>query len=209
MLPRKIKNTKTESKSSKVVDKKEVKQIVQSMLRGVQELKIHIVQSSASVDYNGTIVHLSAVPQGDADIARDGDRIYAALLSFRWYATVADTSNLLRVILFQWIPDNASISPTVANVLQTVGTTNSPISYKSIDFVKDIKIMYDWTVKVDTYHLVKLPKPVMIKRFHDKQIQFTGALTCTNGLYALFISDSAAVTHPTVNYYSTLRFTDS
>lgn len=206
----KTKKVNKSSTQKKEVDKKEVKQIVQSMLRGVQELKINIVQSSASIDYAGSLVACSAIAVGDSDITRDGDRVCLAEWTFRWVVNLGDASNLVRCILLQYIPDNTGGAPAISNILQTIGTTNAPISYKSIDYVKVIKILYDWTVRVDTYHPVELVKPVKIRKFHDKQLVFANnATTGTNQLYVLFISDSAAATHPSVQYYSTVRYTDS
>jgi len=200
---------KSKSKETKVVSKSEVKQIVKSLLKEVQELKIFVSQNTGiSIDFGGTVTDLSAVTQGDTDVSRDGDRIQLVEWSFRWVAQVADTYNLVRLILFQWIPDSNSVTPTVTNVIQTNGTVNGPISYKSIDFVKDVYVLYDKLVFVDTYHPI-VPNHVVIKKFHDRQMQFTGATSRTNGLYMLTISDSAAATHPAVQYYSTIRFTDS
>lgn len=195
--------------SKEAVSKAEVKQMVKSILSEVQELKIFIVQSSASVDYGGSIVDCSAITQGDTDITRDGDRVHTSEWTFRWHADVGDATNAVRVILFQWIPDSALGAPSVTDVVQTTGSATAPMSYYSIDHVKNVKILYDRTVTVDTYHPIHMPPPVTMKKLGDKQMQFTGATSRTNGLYALFISDSAASTHPSVVYYSTVRFTDS
>jgi len=202
-------NLKKIAKDAKSVSKSEVKQIVKSLLKEVQELKLFIVQgTSTSTDYNGACTDLSAIPQGDTDITRDGDRVQLMEWSFRWAAVVGDAYNLVRVVLFQWTPDTASVTPSPSNVIQTTGTINAPLSYKSIDFVKNVHVLYDKTVFVDTYHPVMVNQ-VLIRRFHDKQMQFTGATSRTNGLFILYISDSAAVTHPAINYYSTIRYTDS
>ncbi len=197
------------SKETKSVSKSEVKQIVKSLLKEVQELKIFISQSTGiNVDYGGSIVDLSAITQGDSDVSRDGDRVQLMEWSFSYNVQVADTYNLFRVVLFQYVPDSNLGAPAVTNVIQTNGSVNGPISYKSIDFVKDVYILYDKLVFVDTYHPI-IPNRVLIKKFHDKQMQFTGATSRTNGLFMMVISDSAAATHPAIQYYSTIRFTDS
>lgn len=202
-LTQKAKNGK------KVVSKGEVKQIVKSMLREVQELKVFIVQGTAtSVDYAGFVQDMSAITQGDSDITRDGDRVQLMEWTFKWVAEVGDTYNLMRVILFQYIPDSNLGTPLVTNIIQTNASVNGPISYKSIDYVKQIYVLYDRVVHVNTYHPIEI-NSVVIRKFHDKQMQFTGATTRTNGLYFMVISDSAAATHPKINYYSTIRFTDS
>lgn len=203
------KGQKSSKKEEKAITKSQVKQMIKSTLKDVQELKIHIVQNTEFVSYSGSIIDCSSIAQGDSDITRDGDRIQIMEWSFRWVAYPADTSNLLRVVLFQYVPDSALGSPTASQVLQTTGATTAPISYRSIDFVKNVKILYDRTLSTDTYHLVTQAIPVTIRKFSDKQMQFTGATSRTNGLFALFISDSAAVTHPTILYYSAVRYTDS
>jgi hypothetical protein len=196
-------------KETKSVSKSEVKQIVKSLLKEVQELKIFVTQgTSVATDYTGAVYDMSAVTQGDTDVSRDGDRIQIAELSFKWTAVVGDAYNLVRCILFQWIPDSAVGTPPVTNVIQTNGSINAPLSYRSIDFVKDVYVLYDKTVYVQTYHPVEV-NSVVLRKFHDKQMQFTGATSRTNGLFLLLISDSSAATHPAVNYYCTLRFTDS
>lgn len=203
------KGQSSSKKEEKAVTKSQVKQMIKSTLKDVQELKIFIVQTSASVDYGGTIVDMSSIAQGDSDITRDGDRIQVVEWSFRWVAYVGDVTNLFRVILFQYVPDSALGTPLVSYVIQTTGSTNSPISYRSIDYVKNVKILYDRTVSLDTYHPAVQSTPVTIKKFYDKQMQFTGATSRTNGLFMLVISDLAAATHPSISYYSTIRFTDS
>ncbi len=202
-------NRKVSPQVNSVVSKAQVKQMIKSALSETQELKIHIVQSTASVDYGGTIIDLSSIAQGDSDITRDGDRILVKEVDFRSFVSPGDATNLMRIILFQWVPDSATTTPLVTNVVQTTGSSTAPVSYRSIDFVKAVKIFHDEIVKVDTYHLIELGKHVIHKRGYDPQIQFTGATSRTNGIYMMVISDSAAANHPSIGYYCTLRYTDS
>jgi hypothetical protein len=198
------------SGKKEMVSKTQVKQMVKSMLREVQELKLFVTQTSGvTVDYAGNIVDVSPISQGDSDITRDGDRVQLVEWAFQAAIYPGDSTNLFRIILFQYTPDSALGTPLVSYVLQTTSSVNAPITYRSIDFVKSVKILHDRTYSCDTYHPVVLTNPITIKKFFDRQMQFTGATTRTNGLFLLFISDSSASSHPTIQYYSTIRFTDS
>jgi hypothetical protein len=201
---------KPAKKDGRFVHKAEVKQMVKEMLSGEQELKIYITQNTGTaISYSGTIVDCSGISAGDTDTTRDGDRVSLKEWTFSWYITPGDSYNLVRCILFQYTSDTALGGPSVTNIIQTDGSVVSPLSYKSIDYVKNIKILYDKVLFADTYHPVVVASPSVKKRFFDHQVQFTGATTRTNGLFALFVSDSSAATHPSVYYYSTVRFTDS
>ena len=80
---------------------------MKSLLQEVQELKIFVAQSTGiSVDFGGSIVDLTAITQGDSDTTRDGDRVMLKEVTFRWVAQVGDAYNLVRVILFQYVPDS-------------------------------------------------------------------------------------------------------
>lgn len=163
---------------------------------------------SATPSYTGSMVDLSAVPQGDNDSSRDGDSLAIRSTRMKGHIIAADTTNVVRLILFHWLDDS---TPTISNVLSgnyTSGSVNVVDAPYTHDQRRKIRVLWDRTfnlhsgqdqVVFDTRYL----KP------KQKKIAYTAAgTTGYNKIWMLMVSDSAAVAHPSVAYVNRLTFND-
>jgi hypothetical protein len=176
-----------------------------SSLTSRLEQKYFLKSDSTSVDYNGHIVAHTDVGQGDTDQTRDGDNLFPLRLEIRLQVQLADTSNLVRVIFFRWIP---SSTPVPGSIMQTTGNVLAPMSPVYHDYRQQYHVIYDKVFQLDTYHPYQMD--VAVIKLPKQSIQFeAGGLTGTNKYYSCAITDSSAASHPAVVMYTKLWFTDA
>lgn len=195
--------------------KKEVKQIV-----GIQqEKKYTLAWDSLSPTTTPNLVGPLVIPiQGDTDTERSGDRIMIKSVEVRQKMACGDTTNMIRVIFFQWRP---SVPPTIAGqILQADPITASitVLSVYSKDFYPDFKILYDKTHRLAGNGTANYPatnittnyEHFFLKRF-NKQIQYAagGIVNSTNNIFLLIVSDSGALPNPTYSFDMRINYTDS
>lgn len=176
-----------------------------------------------------SIVHLTAVPQGNTDGTRVGDEltlnsIHIRGIIFNGVGATANLYNDVRVIIFQY--NNLDNAPLATEVLLTNSifgsTVVSAYSSRQIDYLAICHSLYDKTYHVEggvsnaanyantginTKHFeIKVPM-----KWAKKKIQFqTGTTGCNNGIWMLVIGSSASVaTNPQMAYVSTVSYTDA
>lgn len=183
--------------------------LVKKQVKKMSEWKHLTTLSGVAVDTTGTVVDLSAVPQGDTDVSRDGDQLMASSISFRYHVTVADSYNITRVILFQWYPQT---NPGVSDVLNVAAGLEVLSPYET-DKASQFKILYDRSHTTNqpysggAFSTQVVSKKIRIPR---SKMQFVAASTTgSNKIYALYISDSAVATHPQMSSVYKLNFRDA
>ncbi len=161
----------------------------------------------------GTITGLLGPAQGAAVNQRIGDIIYLQKMwiNYTCDAANADVYSSLRVIVFQWHPNNGLIVPTASDILQLVSTS--------------VYAMYDWnfadqyTILYDKLHsfagLSTAPTASSNQCFGgqidlsraSKQCNFSiGSTFSSNSIYLLAISDSAIIPTPNLTFVSRITF---
>lgn len=98
--------------------KKQVKLIINKS----RELKFHAYTAlGQAISSTGTLTGLPCdVPQGDTDTTRDGDSYdLAGNIQFKFQLLASDTTNLVRLVWFQWkdISTAAGPSPAASDIL--------------------------------------------------------------------------------------------
>jgi len=169
-----------------------------------------VYQTSAVVDYAGTLACLSAVPQGNGDSNRTGDMITPKWLELRGSVTGNTTSvfNSVRIIVFRWRPSNAT-PPIVTSILQQASTDTAPFSALQEDNYRGgvFDVLHDRIYAVTTYEF---------QRAFDIRLNLPQTLppsfiaAGTNGfnqIYILGISD-APTNKPAWRWYSRLVYFD-
>jgi len=194
--------------------KSTIKQIVnktiEKKIQSFAETKMHLTEIDAEYGYDGAVVQLSAIAQGDTQGNRDGNEIQLKSLVFRTYGVASDAYNVQRIIIFRWKEDSA---PVVADILQDVAGAGSQnvISPTSFNQKSRYTILYDtFLTSIGTY--------VPVSRVISHHLNLKGSKCVYNGanatsyennqLWVLFISDSDAATHPTFHWYSELTYND-
>ncbi len=144
------------------------------------------------------------ISQGTADTSRDGDEIIVKNMRYRFTIAAADTTNVVRLILFWW--DQAT-TPVLADLFSdAAGDVNSVLDNPN----GNARVIMDKTVALSTTG----SNNVVFHRF-DKfykrgiKVEY-GSSTATdlrrNELVLAYVSDSGAVTHPTVDYRGIIEF---
>jgi len=187
-------------------EKGQVKSMVKNQLSRVIETKYVDSNYNSGFDSSGTIQILSnIITQGDTDSDRIGDKLLMRNLSIRGYASYGDTVNVMRVILFQWKLSNASVTPTITDILQTAHR----FSHYNHDKKAQYSILYDQTFNLDDSNR----RQILIKksiRPKIKKLQLEGAgVNGINHIFLLGISDSGGVPNPAVQLDFRLTFKDA
>lgn len=190
-----------------------VKKYVKGQLRKRIERKFVNRAFNLSPDTTGTISKFmdTAPAPGTSDIQRIGDRIRLTSLDMRYTLIHADNTNFTRVIIFQWKDDDSNYTPVLTDVI--VGGGNAMVQPIRHDQRKAgmINVLYD---RVHGQSLNGSNAAIFRKKFFTRgfarDIQFINATQKgVNQLYLLAISDSGAATHPTLDLYMRLNYTDA
>lgn len=152
--------------------------------------------------------------QGTTAQQRAGDKIQPMCLYGNYSWTVADTTNIVRLFIFQWLPDSTSDAPssTAVDILENTGTFPY-ISNFTADPKKRKKfhVLYDKILSLSTQGPAAAVEKFYIgpKKF-VAPIEFTQTLTTTGTgqLYYCYCSDSSAVSHPVLNLYVDYKWKD-
>lgn len=181
-----------------------------------RDIHYNDVTSSASVGTTGTVVLLNGITGGDNLNNRTGNTIYCQSLMGRFKYTNADSSNEFRTML---IYDNRPTLalPTMTDIFEVPSDPiNSLLRINNTDRFKIIKEWYNvtdaddpnrwaWVKGSNPNRSMKLPKYNQYTKFDGTVSGGIGNIV-RGALYLVLISDSNAVTHPTVDYYVRLRF---
>lgn len=190
---------------------KKAKRLARQIQLHLGEKKYGESTGSQSVDFSGAIIDVSAIAQGDGDTNRNGDQLTLTSYELKYNWVQADTTNLVRTIIFQWLPNTSAGAPTVGSVLiaAPLGTATAPLAVYDHDNRYNFRILYDKLHRLDAAHVIQ-GNEIMITKFARNRIQFNGgATTGSNRIYILIISDSAAAAHPTFYYDNKINFRDS
>jgi len=194
--------------------KKQVKMILSKQV----ETKYHLYSLSAgSATTSAALASMTAIPQGDTDITRDGDRLYLKKVYIRGFIAVGDITNVVRMVVFQWKP---ATTPTASDVFLTGPSGSIDVfSHYSHDTRQQFKILHDRTFTMignggapeEPYTPVSTRKFSMIisRKFNRQQQFIAGGTTGTNQLYVVYLSDSFASPNPAVTITAKTMFTDS
>lgn len=193
--------------------KSAAKSVLGKYIRNQIEHKYLATNANYAPTYNGTLANLSAITQGDTDSNRDGDAAYLTSISYRYGVRVNTTAtyNTCRIILFRWNISTDLAAPTIAQILDNPGYSNTPQS----NYVEDTQRQKRFKILYDKTHTVATAGPYLIsKKVHIKlrsKLSFVAGGTDGRGhIYMLVLSgDSGAANPPQFEYGSKLNFTDS
>jgi len=180
-----------------------------------------------TVDDAGYIYQLSAVPQGDTDLKRDGDQLTLTSLELRYCWTTGPISTaqlygFARMIVFQWFSSDLADAPTLNEILgvPTTASLQYLMSYNH-DHRFQFRVLLDrsfkWTNSDSSQYnnnSISGPYRSFIKKFAKHKIQYLSGTTLGfNNIYILLVSNSlsasAANTKPLFNLEAKLNYTDA
>ncbi len=181
---------------------KKVSKIVKQILQSSEEKKFFLSSFSSGVDSTMQIVDLSAIPQGTTASTRVGATIKVQKLNLRWTAYLGDTTQLIRVLIFHWKPNDAVDVPQASELYQTTGCLAPLLKIQPNRFT----VVHDMLIQMDTYHPMKYG--VLELKLGQLISYVPGLDTGMNHLYLTVYSDSGGVPNPTFDFVASLTYTD-
>lgn len=183
----------------------------------IEEKYIDTASTGISVDYSGALGLFTMPSAGTGVSGRTGDEIQVTRLEFKYSLVVADATNLVRILLFKWNNDDGSYTPGVASILSSGDPTTAyaALSRYNWDNQKagDFEILYDRCHQLTTngeqaqVHQVQLWGKGLGS---SSKLQLNSGATTGKGRYGLlYISDSAAVSHPSLIYTCRISYKDA
>lgn len=118
-----------------------------------------------------------------------------------------EDNNQMRLIIFQWHPDTTPVNSNILDTSQGMGcmyhyNTNDKANYK---------ILYDRTHQVNvnftgqTWYTPVITKKIRIPRM---KVQYGSGTVGTNKVYAMIVTDSGVVPHPSIYLFAKLNYRD-
>jgi len=209
------------TKKKKDAVPKAVKKYVKKELKEEVEMKFFVkaLPFSGIPIPAGLIFDLTTVPQNISDSGRIGDCIDIKYIRIRLSLLVGQPISYIRMIMFQWCPQDASLPPTDVQILLP-GLLGANVDYWSEynrDREQDYKIITDKSFQlVGDALLATTPNTTSSGQFINKtfkprmaKVKFTAATTNgTNKVYLLFVSGGGPP-FPSVGGLTTIFYTDA
>lgn len=197
------------------LNKRQKRQVKNMIGRNIEHKYKYFDVSATSIDANGVLTSSwTQISQGVQTANRVGDEIMIKQINVNASFIVGDTTNFMRMIIFRWHLDNNVTSPAQGDIIQNTASNvfSSPINQNSVEekkitIVKDIYFPMSATgsnaAKTFRFKLFG-------RRLGPKKVYFNPAGTTGFGhVYALFLSDSVAATHPTAAISTETIYTDA
>lgn len=198
----------------KNIPQKALQTAVSKALRKTEEVKnIDVTSTGLAVSYAGTQVALIAVAQGQANGQRVGDnvRVRSAHITLTW--AIADATNIVRCIVYQWHPLSTGSAPVPGSILEHTSDALAAISPYVVNNDGDYSILYDKTIQLSAVSRPAATVDFWItgNKFLKRDVHYSAGSSSVqkNGLFLLFVSDSSAAAHPQVIFHARMRYTDS
>jgi len=193
---------------------------VRALVREPMELKYNedLRTDSFPSTTAGGIFQLSIIPQGDTVTQRSGDQLMLKSLTIQGDVSVADGTNKVRFIVFQWRPIT---TPTIADILSAGVVAGTVDVYSLYNFEKrsQYKILYDkrWVLMgnaTSNYPITPASiinfKTVITKKLL-KKLQYVSNSNSVghNQVWYLTLSDSAASYNPEISFVPRFEYYDA
>lgn len=194
----------------KPVTRKEVKQIIKRVAE-TKYLNFHA--DLVSVPSTGYINRMSTIAQGQTDSTRIGDKLRYKSMELRGEFIGADTTQLVRLILFVWKPDsNADAPAALSDVLHGTytGSNEVPMAPYTHDLRSNFTILRDKTYALSTAGRPSVQFHWKLNNVRGKELKLIAAGNeGKNHIYMMAVSDSDVASHPTLSVISQLSYTDT
>jgi len=180
--------------------------------KNVERKHFEVANTNVSISTTATVNALTYPTQGVGENDRIGNEISLRWVKLKYYLTVADTTNMIRMIIFQWHVDTAIQNPGIGDILLDP-TSNYAIVSPLVDKEgkrRKFTILSDKVSTLATQGTANTFKKVYIPKGFKRRLGFNSN-NVTTGLDQIFmavISDSAASLHPTMTWYTDACFTD-
>jgi len=187
--------------------RKEIVNIVKSISHQDVEKKWLNYATLTTFSATPTYLDMTSLSVGSSITTRIGNQIKVKDFEIRWQATVADSSNLIRVLLVEWKMDDTVMACDYARILTDTSSGQRAVHAPFVPTVPSIfKIHMDLRISVDAFHPVRVGYEKL--KLNISSQYAPGVNSGKNHVYLIIFSDSAAVAHPEFDYEVLFRFED-
>lgn len=194
--------------------KSQVRALVKQALDSEIELKKHDTTVDITASDTGTVVDLSNMIQDVGVGERVGQKVKPKSLDVRLSMIHADSTQVIRLILFQWHQDTSVFTPGASVLLDPValaagsfGATTAPYNDTNRGLFRIISDRTFTSVTAADTAVVHWKRKFSPELRH---IEYNdSSLEGTEKLWLLAVSDSTAIAHPAVFGHIRLNYTDS
>jgi hypothetical protein len=153
---------------------------------------------------------------------RIGNTIFVKDLRFNYQVSLGvgtfgnDLENVVRVIIFQWIPDNNLESPIFGDIFIEAVGSYPYLAHYNPDTKRKYRVLYDRTHCLsntagnkftEVVHAVLKPPIQKLVLDQDSTFGF-GAILVSGSIWSIMISDSSITPNPVVDYSTVFYYTD-
>lgn len=175
------------------------------------ERKYFDINQTNSIDYNGTLVHLTPIGQGDGVSDRSGIKVAARSLYIRTNAYNNNTINnsFMRILIF-YDKFNTGTPPVISDLIPTAGSLNATTSPLRIGRGSRYEILYDKVMTASNTASTANARKIFLKLF--RKINYTNTLGTdeySNQLYMVAISNDTGPTAPSLVFSSRFGYMDN
>lgn len=165
--------------------------------------------AAAVVTSASTMNPLSAIAQGVAGNQRVGDEatLRGVTIRYRAWGNSTPIRCALRVVVFCWNDDSASLAPSLANVLQNTSQLTAPYNWQSVQD-GDIRVLADELHQFSSAGGPDTAVRHIELKLSDRLAFNTGVTTGSGQLYCLLWSDQAT-NGPSIELFARAYYTDS
>lgn len=182
-----------------------------------QEVKVLDAVYEFQPDRDGSssdMYALSAVPQGDTDITRDGLKIKMRSIQVKGqiYQNSAIQSSTVRCLIFYDKNYENGVPPTCADLLEAgvFGTNEAPYAMRNRKTRERFRVIYDKLFTLNNTGANTLPFNIYRRLSNIGSYSSTGAADYgKNMLWMCWISGQSVTQKPNVQVVTRLSFTDS
>lgn len=175
-------------------------------------------QGSLAIPSTGTLQSISQIPSGTGVSQRIGTEVFIKGLYFNAKVEIVlptdDYVNQVRVIIFQWLPDDGQEPPAITGGVSGLLETASFLAPYNNNNSDKYRILRDKQISLSregpsTKYFKILLKFSKYRRFGvNMKPKWTTSTTGTGMIYVAFISDSGATPHPTEQFASRMTYYD-
>lgn len=190
-----------------------------------------VISTANNVDYNGAVISLSAISQGDTVADRSGNSVLPRYFTCKLHINKKITSSTadhvsVRVLFFRYWGESSDAAPNVipGDILATISSQYAPLSTLNDnntgprgDRDRRIEVMHSEFHTLDTVSKTSFDidlnrefnGPSVKNKQHLKFRSPTTEDPVSGGVYACIISDNATATEISYTMYSKLTFYDN
>jgi len=180
-----------------------IAKIVKQVLSAQDERKFYVSSFNSTISTTLQTHDFTSIPQGTTVQGRIGATIQVKKLFMKWVANIGDSTNLLRVSIFQWRPSDTVDIPQASEVYATTGVLSPLLKMKPSRF----KMLSDFLISLDQYHPMKTGSLELDLGFSTQFDQ--GGDTGSSHLYLTVQSDSAGAPNPSFEFVGKVEFVDA